>query len=50
MPDAMIGCMILGITTYPLTSNPDGVIATMIKDRNTLFLQMFMLEENIKDI
>lgn len=37
MPNAMIGGMILGITTYPLTPNPDGVIATMIKDRNTLY-------------
>jgi 6-phospho-beta-glucosidase len=37
MPSAMIGCMILGITTYPLTPNPDDVIATMIKDRDTLF-------------
>jgi len=37
MPNAMVGCMILGITTYPLTPNPDDVIATMIKDRDTLF-------------
>lgn len=37
MPKAKIGCMILGITTYPLTPNPDDVIATMIKDRDTLF-------------
>lgn len=37
MPEAKIGCMILGITTYPLTPNPDDVIATMIKDRDTLF-------------
>jgi 6-phospho-beta-glucosidase len=37
MPGAKIGCMILGITTYPLTPNPDDVIATMIKDRQTLF-------------
>ena len=37
MPGAKIGCMILGITSYPLTPNPDDVIATMIKDRETLF-------------
>ena len=37
MPSAKIGCMILGITTYPLTPSPDDVIATMIKDRDTLF-------------
>ena len=37
MPNAMIGCMILGITTYPLTPSPDDVIATMVKDRDTLF-------------
>jgi 6-phospho-beta-glucosidase len=37
MPEGKIGCMILGITTYPLTPNPDDVIATMIKDRDTLF-------------
>jgi 6-phospho-beta-glucosidase len=37
MPNAQVGCMILGITTYPLTPNPDDVIATMIKDRQTLF-------------
>jgi 6-phospho-beta-glucosidase len=37
MSKAKIGCMILGITTYPLTPNPDDVIATMIKDRDTLF-------------
>lgn len=37
MPGAKIGCMILGITPYPLTPNPKDVIATMIKDRETLF-------------
>ena len=37
MPNAMIGCMILGMTTYPLTPSPDDVIATMVKDRDTLF-------------
>lgn len=37
MPKAKIGCMILGITSYPLTPNPDDVIKTMIHDRETLF-------------
>ena len=36
MPDAKIGCMILGITAYPLTPDPDDIIATMMKDRETL--------------
>lgn len=36
-PEFKIGCMILGITSYPFTPNPDDVIATMIKDRETLF-------------
>lgn len=29
MPDAMIGCMILSMPTYPLTPSPDDVIAAM---------------------
>ncbi len=36
MPDAKIGCMILGITIYPLTPDPSDVIAMMEKDRETL--------------
>ncbi|MDO5550601.1 MAG: glycoside hydrolase family 1 protein [Lachnospiraceae bacterium] len=36
MPEAKIGCMILGITTYPLTPDPDDIIATMLKDRETM--------------
>ena len=36
MPGAKIGCMILGITVYPLTPDPDDIIATMEKDRETL--------------
>ena len=35
IPEAKIGCMILGITVYPLTPNPDDVIKTMLKDRET---------------
>lgn len=36
-PEFKIGCMILGVTSYPYTSNPDDVIATMLKERETLF-------------
>lgn len=36
MPGAKIGCMILGITVYPLTPDPDDIIATMLKDRETM--------------
>lgn len=36
-PGFKIGCMILGVTSYPYTSNPDDVIATMLKERETLF-------------
>lgn len=35
IPDAMVGCMILGVTVYPLTPSPDDVIKTMIRDRET---------------
>lgn len=33
--DAMVGCMILGVTVYPLTPSPDDVIKTMLRDRET---------------
>jgi 6-phospho-beta-glucosidase len=36
IPDAKIGCMILGITVYPLTPNPDDIIKTMLRDRDTM--------------
>lgn len=36
IPDAMVGCMILGVTIYPLTPHPDDVIKTMLHDRDTL--------------
>lgn len=36
MPEAKIGCMILGITAYPLPPVPDDIIATMLRDRETL--------------
>lgn len=35
IPDAKIGCMILGITVYPLTPDPDDIIKTMERDRET---------------
>lgn len=35
IPDAMVGCMILGVTVYPLTPAPDDVIKTMLRDRET---------------
>ncbi|GIM29717.1 6-phospho-beta-glucosidase [Clostridium polyendosporum] len=37
MPKAKIGCMILGTPTYPLTPNPDDIIATMQMERNIFF-------------
>jgi 6-phospho-beta-glucosidase len=36
MPNAKIGCMILGITVYPLTPDPADVIQMMLQDRETL--------------
>lgn len=36
IPDVKVGCMILGVTIYPLTPNPDDVIKTMLHDRDTL--------------
>lgn len=35
MPQAMIGCMILAVTIYPLTPNPDDIIEVMKLERNT---------------
>lgn len=35
IPNAMVGCMILGVTVYPLTPSPDDVIKTMLRDRET---------------
>lgn len=35
MPDAMIGCMILAVTIYPLTSNPYDIIEVMKLERDT---------------
>lgn len=33
--DAKVGCMILGVTVYPLTPSPDDMIKTMLRDRET---------------
>lgn len=35
IPDSKVGCMILGVTVYPLTPSPDDVIKTMLRDRET---------------
>lgn len=35
MSNAMVGCMILAVTIYPLTSNPDDIIEVMNLERNT---------------
>ncbi|GAA6427406.1 glycoside hydrolase family 1 protein [Dielma fastidiosa] len=35
MPQAMVGCMILAVTIYPLTPNPDDIIEVMKLERNT---------------
>ncbi len=37
MPNAKIGCMVLGIPNYPMTPHPDDMIAMMEKDRNLMF-------------
>ena len=37
MPDAMIGCMILSMPTYPLTPSPDDVIAAMDAEHRIYF-------------
>lgn len=37
MPGAMIGCMILGSPTYPLTPSPDDVIKAMKRDQENYY-------------
>lgn len=37
MPGAMVGCMILGSPTYPLTAHPDDVIKAMKKDQENYY-------------
>ena len=36
-PDNKVGCMVIGIPGYPLTPNPDDVIANMEQDRHNLY-------------
>ncbi len=60
-PNAKIGNMILGLPSYPLTCNPDDVIAAMMKDRESLlfadvqvrghypaYAARFLVEENVQ--
>lgn len=35
-PDALIGCMVLAMPTYPLTPDPDDVMAALTTDRTNL--------------
>lgn len=37
IPDAKIGCMVLGALNYPMTPNPDDIIQMMEADREVLF-------------
>ncbi|WP_313467058.1 glycoside hydrolase family 1 protein [Carnobacterium sp.] len=37
MPEAQIGCMVLAMPVYPLTSNPDDMIAVMEAERKNYF-------------
>lgn len=36
-PDNKVGCMVIGIPSYPLTPKPDDVIANMEQDRHNLY-------------
>ncbi len=36
-PDNKVGCMVIGIPSYPLTPNPDDVIVNMEQDRHNLY-------------
>lgn len=36
-PGAKVGCMVLGAINYPMTPNPDDMIAVMEKDRQLMF-------------
>lgn len=37
MPEAKVGCMVLGVVNYPMTPNPDDMIASMERDRDLMF-------------
>ncbi len=35
IPDSQVGCMVLGVTIYPLTSDPSDSLAAYMRDRET---------------
>lgn len=37
MSEAKVGCMVLGVVNYPMTPNPDDMIASMERDRDLMF-------------
>lgn len=37
MPDAKVGCMVLGVINYPMTPHPDDMIASMERDQDLMF-------------
>lgn len=37
IPDAKVGCMVLGVVNYPMTPHPDDMIASMERDRDLMF-------------
>lgn len=37
IPEAKVGCMVLGVVNYPMTPNPDDMIASMERDRDLMF-------------
>ena len=37
IPEAKVGCMVLGVVNYPMTPNPDDMIAAMERDRDLMF-------------
>ncbi|EOR26339.1 glycoside hydrolase family 1 [Clostridium sartagoforme AAU1] len=37
MPNAKVGCMVLGVVNYPMTPNPDDMITSMERDRDLMF-------------
>ncbi|MGG7141865.1 glycoside hydrolase family 1 protein [Clostridium nigeriense] len=37
MPDAKVGCMVLGVVNYPMTPHPNDMIASMERDQDLMF-------------
>lgn len=37
MPDAKVGCMVLGVINYPMTPHPDDMMASMERDQDLMF-------------